>query len=84
MFNQNSHLYYGQLQIVICDWNINKCAFVGVSYKYKIHPTTPTRDLLLANHNIDIFLDIFILKFCYHTNLISYKFILYFKRLFYE
>jgi len=66
---------------------IYKCAFVGVSYKYKTHPTTPkhtiarTRDILLANHNIDLFEGIFILKFCCRTILIVYKFILYFKRL---
>ena len=66
---------------------IYKCAFVCVLYKYKTHPTTPThtfahtRDLLLANNNINLFEGIFILKFCFHTILILNKFILYSKRL---
>jgi len=70
---------------------IYKCAFVGVLYKYKTHPTTTpthtfarTRELLLANNSINLFDSIFILKFCFRTILILYKFILYFKRLVYE
>jgi hypothetical protein len=69
---------------------IYKCAFGGLSYKYKTYHTTPkntiacTHDLLLANHNIDLFESISILKFCFRTILILYKFILYFERLAYE